>query len=390
MTRSLAQRLHTIQPFFVMDVLAKAQALQAAGRDVIHLEVGEPDFPTPAPIVAAGQHALSLGQTRYTPALGLPQLREKIAEFYQARYQVRVDPRQVVVTAGASGALLLLNGLLFDPLDEVLLPDPCYPCNRHFLSLVGAHARLIPTLSDTNFTLALADLKAALTPRSKALMLASPNNPTGTVLNRATLEEMADFCRQQHLHLVVDEIYHGLVYDADCPSVLEVDSDAFVINSFSKYFGMTGWRLGWMIAPDVMIDELDKLAQNFFIAPPTVAQHAAMAAFLPETFDIVEQQRLELKNRRDFLVAHLPELGFKVQGSPDGAFYIYADISSVNHPLAADSLAFCAALLEQSAVAITPGLDFGLAQAHSRVRFAYTAPVARLEEALHRIKAFLR
>lgn len=390
MTRPLAQRLQTIQPFFVMDVLAKAQALQAAGRDVIHLEVGEPDFPTPAPIVAAGQQALSVGHTRYTPALGLTVLREKIAEFYQARYQVKIDPKQVVVTAGASGALLLLNALLFDAGDEVILPDPCYPCNRHFLSLVGANARLIPTQSNNNFALASADISAALTVRSKALMLASPNNPTGTILSRQTLREMAQFCRNQHLHLILDEIYHGLVYEAECPSVLEVETDAFVINSFSKYFGMTGWRLGWTIAPLDTISELDKLAQNFFISPPTIAQHAAIAAFSTEAIAIMEQQRNELKQRRDFLVANLPALGFKVEGAPQGAFYVYADISGLNHSLAQDSLSFCSELLEKTFVAITPGLDFGFHQANTRVRFAYTAPIPRLEEALERMQRFLK
>ncbi|HET8706540.1 MAG TPA: aminotransferase class I/II-fold pyridoxal phosphate-dependent enzyme [Pseudomonadales bacterium] len=386
MTRSLAQRLQTIQPFFVMDVLAKAQALQAAGRDVIHLEVGEPDFPTPAPIVAAAQHALSVGHTRYTPALGLPQLREKIAEFYWQRYQVKVDPRQVVVTSGASGALLLLNALLFDADDEVILPDPCYPCNRHFLSLVGARAKLIPTEGANNFALSDSALKGVLSQNSKALMLASPNNPTGTILSKASLEKMARFCRESNLHLVLDEIYHGLVYEADCPSILQVERDAFVINSFSKYFGMTGWRLGWIVAPLDTISELDKLAQNFFIAPSTIAQHAALAAFSDESIAIMEAQREELKKRRDFLLANLPSLGFKVEGAPQGAFYVYADISGLKHPQAHDSLAFCGELLEKSFVAITPGLDFGFYQAGSKVRFAYTAPIPRLEEGLGRMR----
>lgn len=389
MTRTLAHRLQTIQPFFVMDVLAKAQALQVAGRDVIHLEVGEPDFPTPGPILAAGQRALSLGQTRYTPALGLPLLREKIAEFYQMRYQISIDPNQVVVTAGASGALLLLNALLFNPEDEVILPDPSYPCNRHFLSLIGSKAKLVAPTSENNFALTAADLQSAITSNSKGLLLASPNNPTGTVLSRHNLAEMAAFCRTNKLHLVLDEIYHGLVYDTECPSVLEVDPNAFVINSFSKYFGMTGWRLGWAIAPQDCISELDKLAQNFFISPSTIAQHAAMEAFSPESIAIVEHQRNELKNRRDFLYKHLPELGFKIKGSPQGAFYIYADISQINHPFAAESLKFCSALLEQKFVAITPGLDFGFSAANTHVRFAYTAPIPRLEQALERMREFL-
>lgn len=389
MTRSLTHRLQTIQPFFVMDVLAKAQALQRAGHDVIHLEVGEPDFPTPPPILKAGQQALSLGQTRYTPALGLPALREKIARYYLQRYSVMIDPNQVAVTAGASGALLLLNALLFNPSDEVIMPDPCYPCNRHFLTLVGGKASVVPTQSANNFALSIDDLHTALTEKTRGLLLASPNNPTGTVLSRKTLAEMAGFCRTHHLHLVLDEIYHGLVYDADCPSILEVESDAFVINSFSKYFGMTGWRLGWAIAPLDTISEIDKLAQNFFISPPTVAQHAALAAFSDDAFEIMDQQRDELKARRDFLLTNLPELGFKVEGSPQGAFYIYADISGLDHPLAQDSLKFCGELLEKSFVAITPGLDFGVFEANTRVRFAYTASIPRLEEALGRMKFFL-
>ena len=381
MTSSFSARSRAIEPFHVMALLARANELQAQGRDVIHLEIGEPDFTTAAPIVAAGQAALAAGYTRYTAARGLPQLREAIARFYEQRYQVCIDPERVLITPGASGALLLASSLLVDPGKHWLLADPGYPCNRHFLRLIEGAAQLVPVGPEVRYQLN-GDLVERYWDRDcVGALVASPANPTGTVLTRDELAGLSGALKARGGHLVVDEIYHGLTYGVDAASVLEVDDEAFVLNSFSKYFGMTGWRLGWLVAPENAIPELEKLAQNLYISAPTMAQHAALACFEPATLEILEARRAEFARRRDFLLPALRELGFNIAVVPEGAFYLYADISAFG----GDAFAFCRHMLETQFVAITPGLDFGRHQAGHHVRFAYTQDLPRLEAAVGRI-----
>lgn len=381
MTSSYSARSRAIEPFHVMALLARANELQTLGRDVIHLEIGEPDFTTAAPIVAAGQAALAAGHTRYTAARGLPELREAIARFYEQRYQAAIDPERVLITPGGSGALLLASSLLVDPGKHWLLADPGYPCNRHFLRLIEGGAQLVPVGPDVRYQLNAELVERHWDRDCVGALVASPANPTGTVLNRDELAGLSGALKARGGHLVVDEIYHGLTYGTDAASVLEVDDDAFVLNSFSKYFGMTGWRLGWLVAPPDAIPELEKLAQNIYISAPTMAQHAALACFEPATLDILEARRAEFGRRRDFLLPALRELGFGIAVVPEGAFYLYADISAFG----GDAFAFCRHMLETQFVAITPGLDFGRHQAGHHVRFAYTQDLPRLEAAVERI-----
>lgn len=376
-----SRRSQEIEPFHVMSLLARAQALEQAGHDVIHLEIGEPDFTTAAPIVRAGQAALAAGHTRYTAARGLPALREAIAGFYQDRYQVQIDPERILVTPGGSGALLLASSLLVDPGKHWLLADPGYPCNRHFLRLVEGAAQLVPVGPETAYQLTPDLVARRWNADSVGALVASPANPTGTVLLAAQLAALSQSLKARGGHLVVDEIYHGLTYGMDAASVLQVDDDAFVLNSFSKYYGMTGWRLGWLVAPPQAVRELEKLAQNLYISASSIAQHAALACFEPESIAIFEQRRAAFRERRDYLLPALRALGFRIEVEPEGAFYLYADVSAFTE----DAQAFCAHFLETEHVAFTPGLDFGHHRANAHVRLAYTQEVPRLEEAVRRI-----
>lgn len=381
MTLTYSARSRAIEPFHVMALLQRANELQAAGHDVIHLEIGEPDFNTAEPIIQAGQAALAAGQTRYTAARGLPQLREAIAGYYDSHYGLNINPERIMITPGGSGALLLASALLVDPGKHWLLADPGYPCNRHFLRLVEAGAQLVPVGPEANYQLNAELVEQYWNPDSVGALVASPANPTGTVLSREELAALSAALRQRGGHLVVDEIYHGLTYGMDAPSVLEVDNDAFVLNSFSKYFGMTGWRLGWLVAPETAVPELEKLAQNIYISAPTLSQHAALACFQPDTLAILEERRAEFATRRDYLLPALRELGFKIEVEPQGAFYLYADISDFG----GDAFDFCRHFLETEQVAITPGIDFGSYRSNQHVRFAYTQSVPRLQQAVERI-----
>jgi aspartate/methionine/tyrosine aminotransferase len=376
-----SRRSQEIEPFHVMSLLARAQALEQAGHDVIHLEIGEPDFTTAAPIVRAGQAALAAGHTRYTAARGLPALREAIARFYRDRYQVQIDPERILVTPGGSGALLLASSLLVDPGKHWLLADPGYPCNRHFLRLVEGAAQLVPVGPETAYQLTPELVTRQWNADSVGALVASPANPTGTVLSAAQLAALSQSLKARGGHLVVDEIYHGLTYGMDAASVLQVDDEAFVLNSFSKYYGMTGWRLGWLVAPPQAVRELEKLAQNLYISASSIAQHAALACFEPDSIAIFEQRRAAFRERRDYLLPALRALGFRIEVEPEGAFYLYADVSAFTD----DAQAFCAHFLETEHVAFTPGLDFGHHRANEHVRLAYTQEVPRLEEAVRRI-----
>ena len=381
----IAARMAHIEPFEVMEIQTLARQVEAEGKDVIHLEIGEPDFRTPQPIVEAAQRALVDERMFYTSALGLPPLREAISGFYRSRYGVEVPAARVIVTAGSSAALLLAFGVLLDAGDEVLLADPGYPCNRHFIRTLGGIPRGIPVGPATRYQLDAALMREHWGARTRMAMVASPANPTGTLVAPEETHAMAEVVRANGGTLLVDEIYHGLTYGLDARTAAEEGEDVFVVNSFSKYFQMTGWRLGWLVAPARLVRTLETLAQNLYISPSAVAQHAALACFTPETIEIVEARRRELDQRRRYLVPALESLGFRVPVVPQGAFYVYADCSA----LAPDSFAFARRVLTEAHVAITPGKDFGAHQPERHIRIAYTQPVARLQEAVARIRKLL-
>jgi len=382
---NIATRMAQIAPFHVMELMARAQALEAEGRSITHLEVGEPDFATADPILEAAQRFLSGGHVHYTAALGLPKLREAISDFYHTRYGLDIPPQRIVVTAGASGALLLALGVLVNPGDEWLLPDPGYPCNRHFVRLLEGKPVSLAVEAMTNYQPTAEQLAESWTAKTRGLLVASPANPTGTLIDPGAMATLAAAVAKRGGTLLVDEIYHGLTYGVDATSALTLDEEAFVINSFSKYFGMTGWRLGWLVAPQRYVREIEKLAQNLYIAPSTVAQHAALAAFCPETTAILESRRHEFSLRRDILLPGLRSLGFEISAEPQGAFYVYANSKG----LADDSFELAEQLLTKAGVAATPGLDFGSNAPQSHMRFAYTIDRNRIEEGLTRMAAFL-
>ncbi|NOQ81800.1 MAG: pyridoxal phosphate-dependent aminotransferase [Methylophaga sp.] len=382
----ISQRSADISPFHVMDILAQAKQLEAQGKNIIHMEVGEPDFDTPQPIIEAGIAALKAGKTHYTPALGLPELREQIANWYHTHYQVDVSPNRIVITPGASGALLLIMGALLERDKKVLLADPGYPCNRNFARFVEGKVQSIAVGSESNFQLTAQHIYDNWDDDSAISLVASPSNPTGTVLSQQELSDLSIAIKAKNGHFVVDEIYHGLTYDGiDTPTVLSVDQDAFVINSFSKFFGMTGWRLGWMVVPEEYVSVMDRLAQNLFLAAPTVAQYAALTAFKSDTLDILEQRRQIFESRRDSLLPALETIGLDISASPQGAFYIYANCSRFLNSKHPDSMALSKYWLQQAGVAVTPGNDFGNHQAEQHLRFAYTTNEQRLIEAVERI-----
>jgi aspartate/methionine/tyrosine aminotransferase len=374
-----------IEPFRVVEVLARARELAAGGADIVHMAAGEPDFATAAPIVEAGREALARGTTHYSEAAGIPGLREALSRYYADSYGLDIPASRIMVTPGASGALLLIAALLINPGDGMLMTDPGYPCNRHFMRLVEGRGQLVPVEAGSNYQLNADLLAEHWRDNTIGALVASPANPTGSTLSREELAGLAAAVRARRGYLLVDEIYHGLVYEGSAPSVLEVEPDAFVINSFSKYFGMTGWRLGWLVAPEAAVSEMEKLAQNLFISMSTVAQYAALAGFEPRTRDILDQRREIFRQRRDYLLPAVQELGFTVPCGPRGAFYIYADASRFTR----DSQQFCLNLLEEHGVALTPGVDFGHNRASEHLRFSYTTGMDRLELAVERLARLL-
>ena len=383
--KRIAERMSAIQPFHVMALLARARELEAAGRSIVHMEIGEPDFVTPQPVIDAGMQALAEGRTHYTPAVGLPALRERIASFYAERYAVTVAPERIVVTPGASAALQLVMAVLVNPGDAVLMADPGYPCNRNFVYLLNGEPLGIPVDAATQYQPDVQQVRAAWRDNVSALLVASPSNPTGTLLGPDALHALHAEVAARDASLVVDEIYHGLTYDAPAVTALSVSDDIFVINSFSKYFGMTGWRLGWLVAPQDVVAEIDKLAQNLFLAAPTLAQYAALKAFEPQNIAILEERREAFRQRRDYLLPALRELGFGIPATPGGAFYLYADCSCLTD----DSYGFSQQLLEEAGVAITPGIDFGVNNPERHVRFAYTTSLENLKEGVRRLRGFV-
>ena len=389
----IAARVQEIAPFHVMEVQTAARALEAAGRSVIHMEIGEPDFPTPPQVIEAGQRALAHGGIYYTSAIGIPELRVAIAQHYLDRYHVAIGAERVVVTAGSSAGLLLIMALALDRDDEILLADPGYPCNRHFVRVLEGRPVAVPVGPETHYQLTAELVDAHWTARTRAVLIASPSNPTGTTVAPDEMRRIAGVVARRGGRLIVDEIYLGLSYEtpgaARPASALETVAgeidELFVVSSFSKYFNMTGWRLGWIVAPERHVRDLEKLAQNLYISPATLSQRAALACFDPDTLRLLESRRAAFRARRDFLVPALRSLGFKIPVTPTGGFFVYADCSAFGE----DSEMFCRDILTSAGVAITPGIDFGCHRADKHVRFAYTIEEAKLEDGVERLRTHL-
>jgi aspartate/methionine/tyrosine aminotransferase len=380
-----AARMAEIEPFHVMQIIARAKELEAQGRKIVNMVVGEPDFPI-APLVRdAAMRVLEAGHLHYTAALGTTPLREAISGWYRARYETAVPAARIAVTTGSSGALLLTMGVLLDPGDQVLLADPGYPCNRHFVRAMDGEPVGIAVGAQTAYQLTPELVVRHWTPRTKAVLVCSPSNPTGTVIAPQALREIHEAVRARGGVLISDEIYHGLTYGPASPTAAAFGDDIFVINSFSKYFGMTGFRLGWLVVPEPFLFDVDKLAGNLYISPPDLAQQAALAAFHPDTVALLEQRRDLYRAQRDFLVPALEELGFDIPVIPEGAFYVYANCRRFTD----DTYAFCWDVLEKAGVAITPGLDFGDNDPRHHVRFSYPKPIPVLEEGVRRLREFL-
>jgi aspartate/methionine/tyrosine aminotransferase len=386
MNFALAERLQQIAPFHVMEMIKRAGEMEQAGRSVIYMCIGEPDFAPAQPVLDAAQRALAGGAAmRYTAALGLQPLREAISVHYRDAFGVDVPATRIVITAGASGALLLACAALVERDAEVLMPDPSYPCNRHFITAFNGRPVLIPSGPADRFQLSAAMVAANWNDQTRGVLLASPSNPTGTSMTRDQLAQTIAAVRERGGFSLVDEIYQGLTYDDQPFTALSLDDDVVVINSFSKYFNMTGWRLGWLVVPPALMPEIEKLAQNFYICPSSMAQHAALACFTPEALAIAEQRRQEMRRRRDYLVPALQGLGFDIPVPPDGAFYVYADCSRLTD----DAMQFCRDVLEHSGVALTPGVDFGEVGAKRFIRVSYATSMPKLEEAISRLAAYL-
>jgi aspartate/methionine/tyrosine aminotransferase len=380
----LASRLANIAPFHVMELAKMAAELERQGRSIIHMGIGEPDFTAAPPVIEAAAHAMADGKLQYTSATGIPALREAIAAHYQKVYGLSISPARIVVTAGASAALLLACAALVEKGAEVLMPDPSYPCNRHFVAAFDGRAKMIPSGPEQRFQLSDAVVREQWTTATRGVLLASPSNPTGTSISHDELAKIVATVREKNGFTIVDEIYQGLTYD-DAPfSALSLGEDIVVINSFSKYFNMTGWRLGWLVVPESMVPQIEKLAQNLFICASSIAQHAAVACFSPESIAIYEQRKAEFKRRRDYIVPALRDLGFKVPVIPDGAFYVYADCSGLSDD--ADSLTI--EMLKQAGVVLVPGLDFGSYTARQYIRLSYATSMENLREAVGRLERF--
>ncbi|GKT12779.1 MAG: hypothetical protein ISEC1_P1759 [Thiomicrorhabdus sp.] len=378
-----------IQPFHVMKILGEAKALAAKGREIIHMEIGEPDFPSLPCVHEAAMQAAEQGLTHYTPSMGLPALRTKLSDFYHSFYKAKVATDNILITPGSSTALQLVLTAIINPDDKVMLSDPTYPCNRQFVKLLYGQLIAVPVTEQTEYQLNLALLKSHWQTGIKAVMVASPANPTGTVIEQDELIKMAQFLAEQGSYLIVDEIYQGLVYDRPAESILaqaDLPENIIVINSFSKFFGMTGWRLGWCVAPDHLLPILDRLAQNLFLAASTPSQYGALKVLEPDALKQLEVRRQIFEDRRNTLYQAMQAAGFKLKTKPQGAFYLYWDVSELTD----SAEQFCADLLQQTGVAVTPGRDFGDYKAQQYVRLAYTTDKAELIKAVNKIAKFVK
>lgn len=382
----LAARLDHIEPFHVMELTKMAAALEQQGRSMIYLGIGEPDFTAAPAVIAAATAAMHAGAMQYTAATGLPALRAAISAHYMRVYGLDIAPERIVITAGASAALVLACAALVEPGDKVLMPDPSYPCNRHFVAAFGAQAQMIPCGPEQRFQLSDDDVQSHWEPQTRGVLLASPSNPTGTSIAPDELKKILATVRGKKGFAIVDEIYQGLTYDAPPFSALSLDDDVIVVNSFSKYFNMTGWRLGWLVVPPALLPSIEKLAQNLFICASTVAQHAALGCFTPESIALYESRKDEFRQRRDYVVAALRELNFIIPVEPDGAFYVYADCSRLSND--ADQLT--RDMITHAGVVLVPGLDFGPAMARQYIRVSYATSMENLQEAMRRLKEFFK
>ncbi|RMH61642.1 MAG: aminotransferase class I/II-fold pyridoxal phosphate-dependent enzyme [Zetaproteobacteria bacterium] len=366
-----------------MQLLERAKQLEAAGRHIVHMEIGEPDFPTPPSVIEAAHHALDTHGQFYTPSTGLPELRHALSDWYRREYGVEVAPERILITPGTSGAFSLLYAVLLENGESVLLSDPGYPCQRNFIRLAGGEPIAVPVGPDTRYHLSAELIETHWRRDTRAAVLINPSNPTGTLIHDDALAELAACCRDRGGYLISDEIYHGLTYGARARTALAFDDQAIVVNGFSKRWAMTGWRIGWIIVPETLIDACRRVMQNIFIAAPTLSQYAALAALDAERE--VEHMRTSYAERRAALLASLPQLGFEIVVEPQGAFYIYANVRRLTD----DATAFCHALLEQAGVAITPGADFGQHQANTHVRFSYATGLDDIRQGIARITDFL-
>lgn len=380
----LASRLANIAPFHVMELAKMAADLERQGHHIIHMGIGEPDFTAPPPIIEAASRAMSDGRLQYTAATGIPALREAISRHYLQVYGLDIKPGRIVITAGASAALLLACAALVEKGAEVLMPDPSYPCNRHFVAAFEGQAKMIPSGPEERFQLSEVMVRAHWGAATAGVLLASPSNPTGTSIAHDELAKIVGAVREKGGFTIVDEIYQGLTYDASPFSALSLGDDVIVINSFSKYFNMTGWRLGWLVVPESLVPQFEKLAQNLFICASSIAQHAGVACFTPEAIEIYEQRKAEFKRRRDYIVPALESLGFKVPVLPDGAFYVYADCSGLSDD--ADQLTID--MLHQAGVVLVPGLDFGVHAARQYIRVSYATSMENMRLAVQRLTEF--
>ncbi len=377
------RRIEQIEPFRVMQLLERARELEAAGRRIVHMEIGEPDFPTPAPVIAAAKEWLDRGENFYTPSTGAPELQQALSRWYAREYGLTIAPERILITPGTSGAFNLIYVVLLDPGESVLLPDPGYPCQRNFVRLATGRPINVPVGPEDRYHLSRNSLDGHWRRDTRAAVVISPGNPTGTLIREKELAALAAACRERGGHLISDEIYHGLTYGTKAACALQFDDDTIVVNGFSKRWAMTGWRVGWIIVPPGLIDACRRVMQNIFIAAPTLSQHAAIAAL--EAEKDVERMRTAYDERRRFLLQALPPLGFDVVVEPRGAFYIYANVEELTN----DSTAFCLDLLERIGVAITPGIDFGSHRAREHVRFSYATSLDNLREGIRRLKATL-
>jgi aspartate/methionine/tyrosine aminotransferase len=388
-------RAARIEPFYVMEIAKAAQALAAevasSSSPMIFLNIGEPDFTAPPMVQEAAAKAVRDGATQYTQALGIAPLRERISDWYAQRFGVQVPARRIAITAGASAALQLACLALIDAGDEVLMPDPSYPCNRHFVSAAEGTAVLIPTTAQERFQLSADKVRAAWTERTRGVLLASPSNPTGTSIAPEELRRIHGVVQEHGGITLIDEIYLGLSYEEQFGhTALAIDDDIISINSFSKYFNMTGWRLGWMVVPEALVPVVERLAQNLFICPSTIAQHAALACFEAESLAEYERRRAEFKARRDYFIPALQSLGLQVPVMPDGAFYAWADCSAACERLGVNgSWDLAYALMRQAHLAVTPGRDFGTHDPQRYVRFSTANSMAQLQEAVARLQPLL-
>jgi aspartate/methionine/tyrosine aminotransferase len=385
----ISQRARAVAPFYAMEFGKHAAVLEAEGHHVVKLNLGEPDFGAPPAVRNAMREAMDGRPMAYTAALGLPALREAIAGFYLDRHGVRVDPARVVVTAGASAALVLATAALVDPGDEVLIADPSYPCNRQIVESFGARVTLVPTTAGTRFQLDAASVRSHWTDSTRGVMIATPSNPTGTSVPADELAALCDLARERDAWRIVDEIYLNLSDHDDQGrpprSALSYDPDAVVINSFSKYFGMTGWRLGWCVVPEPLVPAMERLAQNYFLCASAPAQHAALTCFTAESLAVCEDRRAEFAERRAIVLDGLQRIGLPVPVPPDGAFYVYFDVAGTG----LTSWQFCERALQEAHVALTPGRDFGVRTAETHVRLSYAASAGELREGIARLGKFV-